>query len=83
MLLLSLLDLSDFIQLCDAAAILTLYQTGIYVQTAAKLRTRHVDIDAKCLRIGGDIVKNYDSLIHHLTIDWHVSSKSLSHRASE
>lgn len=63
MLLLSLLDLSDFIQLRDATAILTLYQTGIRVQTAAKLRTRHVDLDAKCLRIGGDIVKNYDSLI--------------------
>lgn len=61
--LLSMLDLSDFVELRDAAAILTLYQTGIRVETAAKLRESNVDLSTKCLRIGGDIMKNHDALI--------------------
>lgn len=63
MFLLSMLDLTDFVQLRDATAILTLYQTGIRVETAAKLRTSHVDLKSKCLRIGGDIIKNYEAII--------------------
>lgn len=60
---LSMLDLTDFVQLRDATAILTLYQTGIRVETAAKLRESHVDLKSKCLRLGGDIMKNHKALI--------------------
>ena len=60
---LSMLDLSDFIQLRDAVAILTLYQTGIRIETAALLREKHVDINGRALRLGGDIMKNHNALI--------------------
>lgn len=60
---LSMLDLTDFVQLRDATAILTLYQTGIRVETAALLRESHVDLSSKCLRLSGDIMKNHNVLI--------------------
>lgn len=63
MLVLSLLDLTDFVQLRDATAILTLYQTGIRVETAALLRESHIDLESKCLRLSGDIMKNHSMLI--------------------
>lgn len=63
MFVLSLLDLSDFVHLRDATAILTLYQTGIRVETAALLREAHIDLKSKCLRLSGDIMKNHDMLI--------------------
>lgn len=64
---LSMLDLSDFVQLRDATAILTLYQTGIRVETAALLREHHVDFSTKTLRLSGDIMKNHG--IHVMPFD--------------
>ena len=60
--LLSLLDLTDFVQLRDATAVLVMYQTGLRVGTLAKLRHQNVDLGAKLLRVGGELVKNHDSL---------------------
>lgn len=51
--LLSMMDLTSFVELRDAAAILIMYQTGIRVGTIAKLENNHVNLDAKLLKIDG------------------------------
>lgn len=63
MLLLSMLDLTDFVQLRDAVAILTLDQTGIRLGTVSQLRNKHVDLDAKLLQIVGGLIKDHESLL--------------------
>ena len=63
MLLLSMLDLTDFVQLRDAVAILTLHQTGIRLGTVSQLRNKHVDLDKQLLRIDGGLIKNHDALL--------------------
>lgn len=65
--LLSLLDLSDFVQLRDAAAILTMYQTGLRLGTMVQLETRHIDLGAQLMRIDGGLLKNHEAI--HLPID--------------
>ncbi|XYR61553.1 hypothetical protein ACS4RT_07460 [Bacillus amyloliquefaciens] len=42
--LLSLLDLHNFIQLRDAVAVLVMYKTGIRINTLTKLEERHIDL---------------------------------------
>ena len=69
---LSSLDLSDFMQLRDAATILIIYQTGIRVRTAALLRESYVNFDELSIRIPGEDVKNHDSLV--LPIDKRLAS---------
>ncbi|MGC4376195.1 site-specific integrase [Fictibacillus sp. Mic-4] len=61
-LLLSLLDLTRFIELRDAAAILIMYHMGLRVGTLAKLENKHVNVDAKLLKIDGGIIKNHESI---------------------
>ena len=56
--ILRLLDLSQFIQLRDAGAILTIYQTGIRLATLSALEERHVDLDNRLLRLEGALLKN-------------------------
>lgn len=56
--ILRLLDLSQFIQLRDAAAILTFFQTGIRLATLTALEERHVDLENQLLRIEGALLKN-------------------------
>lgn len=65
--LLSMLDLTHFIELRDAVAILTMYQTGIRVGTLSQLEHKHVNLNAKLLRIDGGIIKNHESI--HLPFD--------------
>ncbi|MGH1158390.1 site-specific integrase [Bacillus mycoides] len=60
--LLSVLDLTRFLDLRDATAILLMYQTGIRVGTLAQLEHKHVDLDAKVLSIDGGIIKNHESI---------------------
>jgi integrase/recombinase XerD len=60
--LLSFLDLSKFVELRDATAILLMYQTGIRIGTLTNLKTKHVDIDAQTLKIDGGILKNHQSI---------------------
>jgi site-specific recombinase XerD len=60
--LLSMLDLTDFVQLRDAAAILLMYQTGIRVGTLARLENKHVNFESNLLKIDGGIIKNHESI---------------------
>ena len=52
------LDLTNFIELRDAAAILTMYQTGIRLATLSALEERHIDLENRMLRIEGALLKN-------------------------
>lgn len=65
--LLSMLDLTKFVELRDATAILLMYQTGIRVGTLTQLRTKHIDLNARVLRMDGGIIKNHESL--HIPFD--------------
>lgn len=60
--LLTLLDLSKFVELRDAAAILMMYQTGIRVGTLTELESKHVSLEEKVLRIDGGLIKNHESI---------------------
>lgn len=60
--LLSLLDLSKFVELRDAAAVLLMYQTGIRIGTLARLEHKHVNLDSCLLVIDGGIVKNHENI---------------------
>lgn len=60
--LLSMLDLTRFVELRDAAAVLLMYQTGIRVGTLAKLENKHVNLESKLLKIDGGIIKNHESI---------------------
>ena len=60
--LLSILDLTNFIELRDAAAICCMYQTGIRVGTLSQLETKHLDLENRLLKIDGGIIKNHESI---------------------
>ncbi|MGD7007702.1 tyrosine-type recombinase/integrase [Metabacillus sp. 84] len=76
MVLLSLLDLNTFIGLRDAVAVLTLYRTGIRINTLGQLQEKHIDFDNKVLCMEGTILKNHkilklpldDELLHLLKV---------------
>nr|WP_239693118.1 site-specific integrase [Bacillus haynesii] len=61
--LLSLLDLTDFVQLRDATALLLMYKTGMCVETLANLKEEHIDFNGALLRLSGEIVKNREPLL--------------------
>ncbi len=61
--LLSVLDLREFVQLRDATAVLLMYKTGIRVSTLANLEEKHIDLSDKLLRLNGDILKNRESIL--------------------
>jgi integrase/recombinase XerD len=60
--LLSLLDLTRFVELRDATAVLLMYQTGIRVGTLTQLESKHVNLSENMLRIDGGIIKNHESI---------------------
>ncbi len=60
--LLSLLDMTDFIQFRDAVAVLTIYKTGIRMNTLIQLEEKHIDFKTNSLLLTGDIMKNHDIL---------------------
>lgn len=62
MILLSLLDLNTFIGLRDAVAVLTLYRTGVRINTLGQLQEHHIDFDNKLLSMDGTILKNHKVL---------------------
>lgn len=62
MALLSVLDLTDFVQLRDAVSVLLMYRTGLRVGTLAKLENRHVDLDERMLKIDGSLLKNHNQI---------------------
>jgi len=61
-LLISMLDLGDFVQLRDATAALVMFKTGIRINTLSQLEVKHVDFDAQRLRLDGEIMKNHKQL---------------------
>lgn len=60
--LLSLIDTSTFIGLRDVSAILTMYKTGIRINTLGQLEERHIDFENKLLVLDGSILKNHQVL---------------------
>lgn len=60
--LLSLLDLNTFIGLRDAVAILTMYKTGIRINTLGQLEEKHIDFNNMIINIDGTILKNHQLL---------------------
>ena len=56
------MDLTCFVELRDSAAILIMFQTGIPVGTLAKLENKHVNLEAKLMKIDGGIIKNHQSI---------------------
>ena len=62
-LLLSVLDLGNFVQIRDATAALLMFKTGIRINTLVQLKNTHVDLDANLLRLDGSIMKNHKELL--------------------
>ncbi|MFD2654506.1 tyrosine-type recombinase/integrase [Gracilibacillus thailandensis] len=60
--LLTMLDLTRFTELRDAAAVLLMYQTGVRVGTLTELKNKHVNLDEKILRIDGGLIKNHQPI---------------------
>ncbi|KJJ41388.1 integrase [Bacillus subtilis] len=60
--LLSLLDLGNFIQLRDAVAVLLMYKTGIRINTLSQLEERHIDFNNCFLNLDGSIMKNHQQI---------------------
>ncbi|CAI9389461.1 MULTISPECIES: tyrosine-type recombinase/integrase [Bacillaceae] len=60
--LLSLLDLSNFIQLRDAVAVLVMFKTGIRINTLTQLEERHIDFNNNVLNLEGSIMKNHQQI---------------------
>ena len=61
--LLSMLDLTDYVELRDAVAVLIMYQCGLRIKSLSLLEERHIDVERGELRISGDIVKNRKEII--------------------
>lgn len=61
--LMSLLDLGDFVQLRDATAVLTMFKCGLRINTITQLENRHIDFANNLLKIDGEIVKNHEPLL--------------------
>lgn len=60
--LVSLIDKSTFIGLRDATAILTMYKTGIRINTLGQLEESHIDWENQMLVLNGAILKNHQML---------------------
>lgn len=60
--LLSLLDLGNFIQLRDAVAVLVMFKTGIRINTLVQLEERHIDFRNNVLNLEGSIMKNHQQI---------------------
>lgn len=60
--LVSLIDKTTFIGLRDVTAILTMFKTGIRINTLGQLNERHIDWENKCLVLDGAILKNHQVL---------------------
>lgn len=60
--LLSVLNLGNFIQLRDAVAVLSMYKTGIRINTLAQLEECHIDFRNSLLNLDGSIMKNHQQI---------------------
>lgn len=57
-----LLDLNTFIGLRGAIVVLTLYRTGVRINTLGQLQEHHIDFENKLLSMDGIILKNHKVL---------------------
>lgn len=55
--LMSVLDLSSFVELRDATAALLMFQTGVRIATLAQLTESHIDLSKQTLYAPGEIMK--------------------------
>lgn len=60
--LLSLLDMSNFIHFRDAVAILTIYKCGLRMSTLVQLEEKHINLSSRMLIIQGDIMKGREAI---------------------
>lgn len=60
--LLSLLDLNDFVQLRDGVATLLMFRTGIRLNTLTQLEEKHIDTKESILNLDGSIMKNHQQV---------------------
>lgn len=60
--LLSLLNTSTFIGLRDAVAVLTLYKTGVRINTLGQICETHIDFNNSVLNLDGNVMKNHKTL---------------------
>lgn len=60
--LLSLLDMSNFIHFRDAVAVLTIYKCGLRMSTLVQLEEKHIDFNNRILVIQGDIMKGREAV---------------------
>ncbi len=60
--LLSVLDLNDFVQLRDATAVLMMFKTGIRINTLGQLEERHIDFQNSILNLEGKLMKNHQQI---------------------
>lgn len=60
--LLSVLDLGNFIQLRDAVAVLLMYKTGIRINTLVQLEEHYIDFRNSVLNLDGSIMKNHQQI---------------------
>ncbi|MBB6445638.1 tyrosine-type recombinase/integrase [Bacillus benzoevorans] len=61
-LLLSLLDLNNFVELRDAVAVLIMYKTGVRINTLSQLEEHHIDFENNVLILDGEIMKNHQGI---------------------
>ncbi|MFP3878984.1 tyrosine-type recombinase/integrase [Bacillus paralicheniformis] len=71
--LMSVLDLSNFVHLRDATAAQLMFKTGIRINTLANLEETHIDFESDTLNLSGDIIKNrqpiilpFDEMLHRM-----------------
>ncbi|MFC1287822.1 tyrosine-type recombinase/integrase [Bacillus paralicheniformis] len=71
--LMSVLDLSNFVHLRDATAAQLMFKTGIRINTLANLEESHIDFESDTLNLSGDIIKNrqpiilpFDEMLHRM-----------------
>lgn len=60
--LVSLIDKNTFIGLRDVTAILTIYKTGVRINTLGQLTEKHIDWENRTLVLEGAILKNHQIL---------------------
>ncbi|MFB1052191.1 tyrosine-type recombinase/integrase [Paraliobacillus sp. JSM ZJ581] len=60
--LLSLLDLNNFVQLRDGVATLLMFRTGIRLNTLTQLEEKHIDTKKNILNLEGSIMRNHQQV---------------------
>lgn len=60
---LSLMDMSKFIDLRNATAILLMYRCGLRIGTIARMTESQIDFDTNKLLLSGEVMKNHQGLI--------------------